>query len=637
MSYAKKARLFFGLVLAAAVATALACGGDKEVPVEVIKQVQVPVEVVVAKEVVKVVEVPVEKIVEVEKEVVVEVEKVEIVEVVKEVPVEVEKEVVVEVVKVVQVVVDYPVPGSELVIATPDVGPKSIYKRSLAPEPMINYPTLMGVTEQLLDIGTGYDAGNLSPMIARGWTLDETGVVFIIRNDVPWHDSKYGFVTPEDILWSYDEQVKTLNGWIPEMYIPAYKNQRVEGDKIIWEWSAGRLLDWSMPARHEWQGIDAQSMAFFEEHGEAYVQSNAMGTGPYMVVNHVSDDRIELEGVKDHWRIQPGFETVTLLEVSEQATRIAMIVGGNADGTEVAINLIDQVADLPGVQYHNPTRAWGTGVGIRIGGNWRIRTLPETHADAGEPSASTYRDDLPWVGRIDDPADLERARKLRQAMSVAIDRELINNAILGGNGCVMYSQISVCDPHHQPQWNDPYDPEFAKQLLAEAGYPDGLDFDVRLPSDQGQTFFEVGEALVAMWNEVGLNATIDATIIGGFEEFGRGKQMNDVFIRAGGSFWTSPAAHFYLQPYSASIEWGEGFDYPEAIDMYKRYLVATDAEEAWEIVYEMFDFNFSERFHLGVVAWKDPFVTGERVGEVLMHIAPRGGVPELESFRPALQ
>ena len=632
MSYAKKARLFFGLALAAAVATALACGGDKEVPVEVIKEVQVPVEVVVEKEVVKVVEVPVEKIVEVEKEVVVEVEKVEIVEVVKEVAVEVEKEVVVEVVKVVQVVVEYPIPGSELTVTVSDVGPQTSYKRSITAEPMIMYPSLMGVTEKLLDYHG--DTLTLSPMIARSWTLDETGVAFTIRNDVPWEDSKYGFVTAEDVHGSYEESAKTLNGWISEFYIPHWENQRVEGDKVIWDWAAGQTLTWSKPARHAWQGVDVESMAYLAAMGEAFVHENAMGTGPYRVIEHKSDDLITLEGVKDHWRIQPGFETVTLLEVLEQTTRIAMLLSGDSDGTLVGLPFLDQV-DEPGITLHSTKQATGSGVSIYMGGNYRIRTDVVT----GEAAPSVYRGEDPWVGELDDPVSMENARKVRQAMSVAIDRELLRDQILGGLGCLSYNYgYTSCDAHYQPEWEDPYDPELAMQLLAEAGHPDGFEFTVWIPEDSPETQSEMQIAIFHMWEDIGLKPTIDGRSTDvRMDDLAHNRSMNDVWISPwGGSCNVLECWAQEMGAWNATIEWNWGIDFPEAYDIANRFTMEFDPDKGWDIAKEFIGFIHDDYLAFGTVTFDEPFAIGPRVGEVDMDMK-WNSIPELESWKPALQ
>jgi ABC-type transport system substrate-binding protein len=629
-----RAMLVFGFAL---ILTSVIACGEKivEVPVEVPVEVEVIREVVVTQTEIVEVEVPV--VVEVEKQVVVEVEKQVVVEVTKEVVVEVEVEVekIVEVpvTKVVEVEVQsgkYPIAGSELILAVQDVAAKTSYKRSLSPEPAITYPMMIGMAEHLLD----YDGNSYAPMIAKAWEWNEERVIFTIRDDVPWHDSKYGYVEGDDFLWSYAESVATNNGWISEYFGPFYQNHRVEGDQLIWDWKASPNLNMFHPARHMYSAIEAQSKRYFEDMGEAHVMENGMLTGPYKLVEHSSDDYIKLEGVKNHWRVQPGFERLELIEVTEPATRIAMLLSGDVHGTEVSINLVDQVADMPGVSYWEAGMASGSGATIRMGGNWQLRELSSYHPNAGDPSPSTYRDDLPWVGDINDPVDMENARLIRKAMSMAIDRELLNDAIFGGLGCIGFTIQSVCDPHHQDQWFDEYDPETAAQMIIDAGYPDGFTVDYRLPSDNTTSFIELGEAVGNMWEEIGLTVAIDTRMLGGYEEFVEGKQVNSVFIRAGGSFWVASSLASYSAPYSASIDWGEGFDFPEALDIHTRFMSTTDLDVAWDLTIEMFDTMWEQRFVLGTVFWKDPFVTSDVVRSADMDNGPRSGIPEVESLRP---
>jgi len=631
-----RAMLVFGFAL---ILTSVIACGEKivEVPVEVPVEIEVIREVVVTQTEIVEVEVPV--VVEVEKQVVVEVTKEVVVEVEKqvvvEVEVEVEKIVEVPVTKVVEVEVQsgrYPIAGSEMILALKDVGPKAIYKRSITAEPMIGYIMIMGMGEHLVD----YNGSAHDPMIASAWEWTEDSAIFTLRDDIPWQDSKYGYVDGADFLWSYSESVATNNGWISEYYVPFYENHRVEGDQLIWDWrpTAGPNLNWAVPARHMASGVEAQSKKYYDDMGEEYTRENPMYTGPYRGVSHSSDDQIELEGVVNHWRLQPGFESIKLLEVEEPATRIAMFLAGDVDGTEVAINLVDQVADVAGVQYWEASMASGAGATIRMGGNWQLRELSEYHPNAGEPSPSTYRDDLPWVGVIDDPVDMENARLIRKAMSMAIDRDLLNDAIFGGLGCIGYTLQSICDPHHLTSNEDVYDPAAAAQMIIDAGYPDGFDVDYRLPSDNSAAFIELGQAIGNMWEEIGLNVVMDTRMLGGYEEFVEGKQVNSVFIRQGGSLWSATSTSSYSAPYSASIDWGEGFDFPEALDVHTRFMSTTDLDVAWGLLTELMTVAFDQRFVLGTVYWKDPFVTGARIASASMVNGPRGGMPELESFRP---
>jgi len=601
----KQIRMLLGLVAITLVSTAIACGDS---------------EVIIEKEVIKEVEVEVIKEVEVTK--VVEVEK-EVVKVV-EVEIEVETEVAT------AAGGTYPVPGSLLVVAAGDIGP-GLYKRSISPEPTIAYPSQLGLAETLLDFDP-----ELHPMLAGSWEIDEVGVTYHIRDDVPWHDDTYGeFVTPEDIHWSYEQMRITLNGWITEYYIPQWENQRVDGQTIKWDWSAGPTVSWAAPARHRMSAVQAENKRFYDEMGEDHVSVTPLGTGPYMVVEHKADDIVTLEGVKNHWRLNAGYDEVQVVEIPEASTSVAMLVSGDADVTQVGQTHLDQVVGVEGMQFNYPVLSNGTGAIINMGGNWRIRIDQLT----GEPTISTYRDDLPWVGVLDDPEDMEKALKVRKAMSVSIDRNALNDEILGGNGCIAYVYfLDTCDPHYQSKWDDPYDPDLAKQLLAEAGYADGFGGTVWIPSgDTSSTMVEVGHAIAAMWEQVGINLDIDSSAyaVRG-QELAHGRQMNDIlFFDWSGNIGLHDSWPGLIACYNTTIEYSCGWDFPEAYDIHARLLSEFDAEKAWGVVMEFLDFVHQEYLGFSTVTWDDPFVTGPRVADGSM-VNKGKNFAELELIKPVL-
>jgi ABC-type transport system substrate-binding protein len=474
-------------------------------------------------------------------------------------------------------------------------------------------------------------------MLASEWTLDEIGVAFTVRNDVPWHSSDYGqYVTPEDIHFSYTEMTKTLNGWITEYYIPQWENQRVDGQQIKWDWAAGTTLTWAVPARHAGSGVQAENLSFFETEGMDTAITTPLGTGPYKITSHKADDVVLLDGVKNHWRMDPGFEKVEILEVPESTTRVAMLVSGDADITMVGTPMIDQVANVPGMQYHFAKFVRGTGATVHMGGNWRIRIDQLT----GEPTISTYDDTRPWVGTLDDPVEMEKALKVRKAFTVAIDRDALNDSILGGTGCIAYGvMIDICSSRHQERWENPFDQDYARELLAEGGYPDGFDLTVWIPSgDTNETFVEVGQAIVNMWGQVGIRASIDGAgyAVRG-NELAHGRQMNDVWL----GDWGGPRVNFevwtgYIACFDTTIEYSCGYDFPEAYDIHSRLVNETEEEPAWGVITEFLDFVHDEYLSFSTVFWFDPYVAGPRVNPVSNMSSTGKNFPEIESFLPDL-
>jgi len=551
------------------------------------------------------------------------------VEVIKVVEKEVIKEVVVE--KVVKELVTFPLSGSELIVVGGDVG-APLYRRAHSPEPMISYPYQLGVAETMLD----YDGFVLTPMIAHSWTLDDAGIVFNFRDDVPWHLSEYGNVTPEDQQHAYNEMIKALNGWITEYYVPLFENQRVDGSSIKWDWAAGQSLSWAVPARHVGSGVQPESKAYFDEKGAEHVNLYSNGTGPYRVVHHSADDYIELEGVANHWRMNPGYEKVRVLEVPEPTTLVAMLLSGDANLGQVGQAQLDQVAGNDEFTFNIPKTAKASGSTVTFGGIWRIRVDQLT----GENTISVYDDSLPWVGTLGDADSVAKATKVRKAMSVGIDRNLINTEILSGSGCIAYTAwISDCSPAMKERWRDPYDKDLALQLLAEAGYPDGFTGPgkVWIPSDANSTFVEVSTAVWDMWCEIGVCLQIDSTSEGvGSAKLAHGRAMNDVWF---GTYWGSRDNYQVwgglMACFDTTIEYSCGWDDERVYDIHSRMLDADNPTDGWKVVDEFLDIVHDDYLTFSIVFWMDPIVADSSVGEVGMH--HRGAnFPEIERIFPAL-
>ena len=630
----------------------------KEVPVEkvvtkeVVKQVEVPGEtVVVEKEVVKQVQVPGETVVVVEEvvkevmvpgeTVVVEVEK----EVVKEVEVPgetvvvekvVTKEVPVEVVRREQVIVtptptnvELPVTGSHMRVAVQQVGP-ALYHRPAATFPFYTSTIFLGIGETLID----YDGVGFSSMIADSWEFDDSGVTWNLNPRVPWHDANYGHVTAEDVHWTYVENNRegTL---VPhaQYWAGDFQNMRVVDENTLrWDWKEGPTIRWPFLPRHVGNGAPIMNKQYFDDNGEEAVNRKTIGTGPYKLVEHVPNDQVFLEGIRNHWRRNPGFELVRVIEVPEQATRIAMFNANQTDITLVGLPLLDQVLDTPGARTVIGKVSGKTGAVVQFGGNWQTRR-------EGNNMPAVEK---PWVGDPDVPGDLERAVKIRTAMSYAIDRDALNEVILGGQGCIGFLYgLDTCSAHWNPDWGHAYDPEMARQLLAEGGFPNGFELTFwTAPGPGGQTKIEVDEAIVPFWEAIGLDVTIDNSAYQVRRpQFISERSMTDVWSFFYGGNVSDPDVFLDVIP---DMTYGRvlsnlGYDYPEADTFVDDLQRTFELSEAWAgPLNDYFQFNshLGEIFAFGTVAWIDPWVIGSGIGSVDM-IIHGSGIPELESLAPA--
>ena len=631
---------------------ALACGQTETVTKEVIKTVEVPKEVVVEKEVIKTVEIekPVEvvkevvKTVEVPKEVVVEkevIKTVEIekpVEVVKEVvkTVEVPKEVVVEkeVVKEVVVVatavpaasepapapakVTYPVPGSVLRIAARDVAspgwwiPVSVTGRS--------WGNHLGVLEHLANYG--HDA-ILSPEIARDWVIDDTGITWTINHGVKWQDPEYGTVNAHDVHFTFEQGSREgteshFVGW----YAADFQNQRViDNNTLRWDWGeGGPTMRYIMSVRDNCCGAGIYSKKYHEAVGEDEFNFNTMGSGRYKVVQHTADDIIEAEAVPNHWKENGEWEIVRALEVPEQLTRVALVKANQADVSDMSMALLDQVTDDPTLRLVQGSQGESSAVQILLGGNWQITYWKNSDMPAESPPAL----ENPWVGNPEDEEDLERARNIRRAISFAIDRDTINEEILLGNGCAQYVYlIDECSPFFQEKWKHPYDVEKAKEYMALGGFPDGFTANLWIPSESPpQAFQEIGEALIPMLNEIGIEVVVDKSSWAArkAELYREEPLLRDLmFFPWGGNLPLVNFTDYLADLIDGETLWNSGYDHPIGYEIYDNFKAAyADPEAAWASLEQYWHHHswLEDMSVVSVINWLDPILVGPNVGEV---------------------
>ena len=601
---------------------------------EVVKTVEVPGETIVEKEVVKTVEVPGETII-VEKEVVKTVEVEKIVTVfATPAPTAMEK-------------VGFPVAGSKLTFVSANVGPR-LYHRPASQFPNVYYAEGLNIQECLI----GWNGVDYTPLLAETWAFEifegAEGITFNLKRGVPWHNTDYGTLDGNDVHWIYTEANR--EGTIAhhsQFWFRDFENQRlIDSHTLRWDWARGPTLLWSKLVAHQGQCQPIASEDQYVDRGEDYVQSNPIGTGPYKLISHAANDLIILEAVQNHWRQSAGFETVHMLEVPEQTTRIAMLLSGQADMTHLQVSNFDDVAGEPDIRLVNGRHDAKTGMLYSYGGNF---LLTEDEAGVAGPDTDfpwfPLRDELPWVGDPDDPVASENAQKVRVAMSYAIDRELINESFLDGKGCVDFIYgPDTCNPRFKEEWGHPYDPEMAKQMLADAGYPDGFEFTyVTMGASFGELFDDIALSLVGFWDAIGLTAEVDSSP---YQVHRPGLLADRTWfdINVHGFYGDTRRAYLYMDVIPDAtfgrVTSNLGYDFPEAASQADRLAVSFDEELAWEGPLNEWHTLMSHQgylFTVGTVSWENSWAAGPGVGEIDMITDGGANHPDLEGVWPVIQ
>jgi peptide/nickel transport system substrate-binding protein len=299
--------------------------------------------------------------------------------------------------------------------------------------------TATTVFEGLVDMGV-----NLAslPAVAKSWKIapDWSYVDFDIKPGIKFHNGDP--LTAEDVKFSFETHMR------PELRMVlgfAYRS-RIKDIEVLGPYKVRFNL--KMPAPDLWKRLwwngAIMPKKYRETVGDAGFADKPIGSGPFKWVDYKQDQYYTLEAVPNHHRKTPEFKTLKIIMVQDDSTRMAMLKAGEADIIVLA------GAHIPQVKADSNLK------------------LMQTKHIIGQTLAYA---DLPFPEEKSPFLDI----RVREAASLAIDRKGICDKVLFG-GAEPYGE--VISPYSlgwdQTIKPDPYNPERAKKLLAEAGYPNGF-------------------------------------------------------------------------------------------------------------------------------------------------------------------
>ncbi len=212
--------------------------------------------------------------------------------------------------------------------------------------------------------------------------------------------------------------------------------------------------------------------------GDAGFAVKPVGSGPYKLVEWVKDDKLVLEANKDYHRGAPAIDRLIFRPVPELTTRVAALVSGQAD----------LVSDIPPDQTGKIQTSGNAHVEISTLGGFVIMVKMTNYLMPG-----------PWT-------DV----RVRRAINYAIDMDTIIKSVLEGYGTVLGVPLEREAFGFNPniKWYG-YDPERAKALLREAGYPNGFEMTLHAPNRRYMNDLEVMQAMAQMLGKVGIKAKVE--------------------------------------------------------------------------------------------------------------------------------
>ncbi len=296
---------------------------------------------------------------------------------------------------------------------------------------------------------------------------DAKSATFWLRPGIKFHNG--ASVTPDDVKWSYEH----YHGAWAKVLQDRTDGVEILDDRAIRFTFKRAFLDfprligtanvsgagWVVPAK------------YYQEVGLDGFAQKPIGAGPYRLVAQEPGTRLNFEAFDDYYR-PVHVKRFTIISVPEAATRVAMLERGEADIMYfVPGELIDRVKNNPKLM-----------LAPVVSGSWWLE----------------------FPG-FQDPKNPFHDKRVREAVSLAIDREAINDAESGGMGRVSGNWIND-DVQYGMVWPKfPRDVAKAKTLMNEAGYPNGFNVDWVTPAPN---YYSRGERIVSQLQNIGIRSKL---------------------------------------------------------------------------------------------------------------------------------
>lgn len=347
-----------------------------------------------------------------------------------------------------------------------------------------NFNVALNIFDRLID----QDAQQrLVPGLAASWqAIDETTWEFKLRPGITFHDgSPFG---AEDVAASLRRVP-----WVPNSPGSYEVYTRAISEIVVLDPLTLRLktAEPSPLLPVDLSSVDIIARAHEKAPTADFNTGTAtIGTGPYRFVSYAAGDRLQLRRNDAHWREAPAWENATIRFIPASGVRIAALLSGDVQAIDnVPPSDAKHLAGNAAVTLHS-TRS--NSVLFLHMDQFRDQT-PMVTDKAGQPLAANPFKDL----------------RVRRALSLAIDRQTLTERLMEG-AAVPASQLLAdgffgVSPRLRPER---YNPEAAKKLLAEAGYPNGFSLTLAGSNNRYLNDAKVVQAIAPMLMRVGIETKV---------------------------------------------------------------------------------------------------------------------------------
>ncbi len=348
-----------------------------------------------------------------------------------------------------------------------------------------NDSALSHIYERLVAVN---EKGEFMPGLAESWSQpDDKTWRFKLRGGVQWHDGQP--FTADDVVFTFERAANVPNS--PSSYASAVKGRTVRKvddftidivtampDPLMLN-NVSRVM---IISRARGKGVKTEDF----DSGRA-----AIGTGPFKFAEFVPDQKLVVVRNDGYWGEKPRWDKVTLQQIANDQARVTALQTGD----------VDMIEDVPTASLaklkEDPKMEVTQAVTQRV---------IYLHLDQFRDSTTfvTAKDGTPIANPLKD-------KRVRLALSKAINRDAIVARVMGGAAIPAGQFLAPGFFGTIPALKPPaYDPEAARKLLAEAGFPAGFKMTIHTPSGRYTNDVKVAEALAQMFQRIGIDASVEA-------------------------------------------------------------------------------------------------------------------------------
>jgi len=345
------------------------------------------------------------------------------------------------------------------------------------------------------------DKYEVEPALATKWTMvSPTQVRFELRKGVKFHDGTP--FTADDVVFSFG-RIKQPQGTM-QIYVTGVNEVKKVDDHTVDMILASpnplllrNIVDFRIMSKAWAEKNRTTNVQDYKAKEENFASRNVMGTGAYKITGWTPEQRITMTVNTDWWdKHQGNVKEVIYTPIKSDPTRVAALLSGD----------VDILTDIPTQDVAR----------LRSDSKLKVVEGPEVRTiffapDVGSPELkySNVKGKNPFADK-----------RVRQALSMAIDREAIKRNIMRGLSIPAGLMVAPGVNGNTPDLDVPtkVDPDGAKKLLADAGYPDGFEVRMNCPNNRYVNDEEICQAVIAMWARIGVKATLVAENMATFSQ-----------------------------------------------------------------------------------------------------------------------